>query len=129
MSTITEHHRPVCVKCQTELQPHSNDGIMADMFDDPQRSYRLVMCDVYKCPTCGVEIAIGFAQQAYAEHFEEGFEEQVQEAEKIGKPFVKNYEWKHRPGTKHPGIWPCTCGLFQPDPNCPLHSGERPDAL
>ena len=71
-------HKIVCVECQVELYPESNDGVCIDtaiaLGGNP---YKIWNCDIWKCPTCGKEVAHGFGQNPFAEHFENDFQERL----------------------------------------------------
>jgi len=66
------YHRPVCVKCKTEFEPERNGIGLLDMAD--YSPYKIWEADLYKCPKCGIEIVVGFGQQAIFAHYQDGFE-------------------------------------------------------
>lgn len=65
------YHRPVCVKCGVELKPGTNGVGLLDMADFGP--YQVWDADKYKCPTCGYEIVVGFAQAAISAHYNQNF--------------------------------------------------------
>ena len=62
-------HRPVCVKCQTEMKPETNGVGVLDIADFGP--YKIWDADKWKCPKCGIEVIIGFGEQAIAHHYQE----------------------------------------------------------
>lgn len=68
-------HKIVCVECQVELYPESNDGVCIDTAIALEGNpYKLWNCDIWKCPICGKEVASGFADIPFAEHFDNDFQ-------------------------------------------------------
>src|ERR1039458_5610600 len=66
-------HRPVCVKCHTEMRCEKNGVGVLDMSSNEQ-PYQLWEADKFKCPGCGFEVVVGFAQRA-TEHWEGPFQQ------------------------------------------------------
>ena len=65
------YHRPVCVKCQTEMRPETNGIGLLDMATFGP--YKVWDADLYKCPSCGQEIVTGFGEGAVSHHIDEDF--------------------------------------------------------
>ena len=88
------NHRPVCVKCETEFRPEHNGVGLLDMFDpsdnpDPQ-PYQLWEADLYKCPKCGAEIVVGFAESPWVLHWQSEFQDRLTRKE-AHDPVIRNY--------------------------------------
>lgn len=71
----------VCVKCQVEMRPELN-GVGALSMAGAQ-PYELYDADLWKCPTCGVEMILGFGKRPIAMHFETDFAASVARYEKL----------------------------------------------
>jgi ribosomal protein L37AE/L43A len=66
------YHRPVCPKCHCELHPETNGIGVLDLADfGPCEVWD---SDLWKCPSCGVEVIGGFGQGPVARHFESSFQ-------------------------------------------------------
>lgn len=67
--------RPVCVECATEMRVLKNgvDYIENMVMDGETVPYKIIQCDMFECPICKHRILSGFAQKAYAEHYEDNF--------------------------------------------------------
>lgn len=74
------NHKPVCVPCGKEFRPHNNDGAVLDYADFGP--FRLWLCDIWKCPGCGHEIAVGFGQGPILRHNEEEFSNRLEKFRK-----------------------------------------------
>lgn len=61
--------RPVCVACKVEMRPAKNDYCVEEMADE-STPYRLWFADKWACPSCNVEVVMGFAKEPWAEHFD-----------------------------------------------------------
>lgn len=91
-------HRPVCVKCETEMWAHVNGTLVIDVIgaliseENPPGYYKLWEADTYKCPKCGMEIVIGFGQRCLLEHCEEGFSEGCDREIAAARKVVRNKE-------------------------------------
>ena len=69
------NHRPVCVKCQTEMRPENNGVGLLDMANySPSQIWA---ADLYKCPSCRQEIVVGFGVNAISYHTDENFDRTV----------------------------------------------------
>ena len=66
------YHRPVCVKCQTEMRPETNGVGLLDMAS--YGPYKVWDADLYKCPTCSYEIVVGFGTNAISHHTDKDFD-------------------------------------------------------
>ena len=69
------NHRPVCVKCRTEMRPETNGVGLLDMAE--YGPYKVWDADLYKCPTCSYEIVTGFGVDAISHHIDEDFDHTV----------------------------------------------------
>jgi len=58
------NHKPVCIKCNTELRPEEVGVELLDMAE--WGPYQLWNADLWKCPSCGIEIIVNFGN--YGEH-------------------------------------------------------------
>lgn len=87
-------HRPVCVKCQTELRCEKNEVVVLDMFGPNEEIYKGFYADLFQCPGCGMQIVVGFGQNAFTEHFEEDHAEKLAIIERHTKPehIIRNFE-------------------------------------
>jgi len=70
-------HMPVCVKCSVNMRCEKNGVEVLDIASFGP--YKIWAADKYKCPKCGNEVVVGFAREGI-EHFEEGFQELVENA-------------------------------------------------
>lgn len=77
------NHRPVCIQCQVELTPEKNGIGLLDMADFGP--YKIWDTDLWKCPSCGYEIVVGFGQMEIAEHYQDNFQAQVDGYQNRGK--------------------------------------------
>jgi len=69
------NHEPVCVKCKREMRPETNGVGVLDMANfGPCQVWD---ADKWKCPVCGIEIVVGFAQGPIARHHDKEFFERV----------------------------------------------------
>ena len=69
---LSGYHRPVCPKCHCELRPETNGVGILDMAD--WGPYELYDADLWKCPSCGVEVVGGFGLNPIAQHYESAFQ-------------------------------------------------------
>ena len=83
--------RPICVKCEIEMRPEENDVRVINWFSLPPEPDTIWCADVWKCPICGVKIVCGFGHAAYAYHYQEGFEQSLENA-RGNYTVVNNYE-------------------------------------
>jgi len=72
---------PICVKCEVEFRPKENDVRVVKWFSSPPRPCAIWCADLWTCPKCGIEIVVGFGRDSIAEHYQEDFEESLQNAE------------------------------------------------
>jgi hypothetical protein len=54
--------------------------VLVKMFSDPPRPYQLFQADIHTCPKCGYEVVAGVANQPYAEHFQDDFNDKFRAA-------------------------------------------------
>ena len=59
-----------CVKCNIDLRPETNGVKVVELMNKDTEIYKIWHADLWKCPTCQVEIVGGFAQQPLFESFE-----------------------------------------------------------
>ena len=86
--------KSVCVNCETELKPEHNGVIVAEMFQNNTKVYKLWEADLWKCSLCGIEVVLGFAQQPFMEHFEGNIEERLRESKEAGRKIIYDKEIK-----------------------------------
>ncbi len=84
--------KSVCAKCEVELRPEHNGVIVAEMMQDNTKIYKLWEADLWKCPKCGIEMVLGFAQQPFAVLYNEDCERILQEAKTAGKKIIYDKE-------------------------------------
>ena len=65
------NHRPVCATCQMEMKPELNGVGVLDMADFGP--YALWEADLWKCPSCGLEILVGFGRLPIVHHYDASF--------------------------------------------------------
>lgn len=53
-------HRPVCVKCQVEMEPAKVGVVCLDMAEFGP--YKMTESDLYQCPICGIQILTAFGE-------------------------------------------------------------------
>lgn len=76
----------VCVECEVEFKPRKNGvHVIEHASFGP---YKLWSADKWYCPGCRTEVVAGFAKYPAMKHYEEGFEEKLQELEDV----VNDYE-------------------------------------
>ncbi len=64
-------HKPVCIPCQVELRCHKVGVAILDTAGKDQRPYKLWSADLWKCPNCGILLAVRFANNPHAHGFQE----------------------------------------------------------
>ncbi len=74
--------RPVCVRCKVELRCDRNQHKVETMAGE--KGYQLWDGDRYKCPSCFVQIVVGFGAAPYAEYYHDCYARYVEEAEATG---------------------------------------------
>lgn len=87
------YHRPVCKKCNCELRPEKNGVGVLDMYrpsdsTEPQ-PYELFDADLWKCPSCGIEVVGGFGENPISAHYKPDFQRRIDSYEKEGL-IIKN---------------------------------------
>ncbi len=68
-------HRPVCVKCEVELEPKKNGvGCLdyAKLSVDSQ-PYQIWDADLWECPNCHYQIVTGFGKAPIDAHYTQSF--------------------------------------------------------
>ena len=90
---ISGFHRPVCKKCNCEMRPEKNGVGVLDMYrpsdcNEPQ-PYEIWDADLWKCPSCGIEVVGGFGSSAISAHHKPDFNLQINFYEKSGN-LIKN---------------------------------------
>ena len=67
----------VCVKCGSFLKIKKNgvsiEELMPSHIPGEWQPYKLWMADLYGCERCGAEVAAGFGQQPFAEHYQDAY--------------------------------------------------------
>lgn len=58
--------RPVCVSCECDLKPERNGVWVVETAGEERRPYKVWHADKVRCPVCGVEVVVGFAQNPTA---------------------------------------------------------------
>ena len=86
--------KSVCVKCEVELRPEKTGIVVAEMFQNNEKIYKLWEADLWKCPLCGVEVVLGFASQPFQQHFEGNCEKIVDELFLNGRTIIYDKEVK-----------------------------------
>jgi hypothetical protein len=72
---ISGYHRPVCVKCHCELRPETNGVGILDIAE--WGPYELYDADLWKCPSCGIEVVGGFALSPISAHYNANFQKMI----------------------------------------------------
>ena len=67
--------RPICAKCQQFFYPKRNGTPFVENANGAP--YKLWMGDLWECTKCASQIIVGVGQQVIAEHYEDGFADQV----------------------------------------------------
>ena len=71
----------VCAKCGCEMQPEKN-GVKV-LFMAAFGPYEIWCGDSVKCPKCEAVVVVGWGQDAYARHFQENFNKELNEVDII----------------------------------------------
>lgn len=61
---------PICCACEVEMRPERNGVVVVTYFADPPRVYETYNADRWKCPKCGVKVAVGFSERETAVWFD-----------------------------------------------------------
>ena len=61
--------KAICIKCKVEYKPLETGAYAAEMFKG-NNIYKIWSADIWQCPICKNKIALGFAQNPIAHHFE-----------------------------------------------------------
>ena len=90
----------ICVKCECEFRPEQNRvGVIETASFGP---YKLWRADLWKCPSCGIEVVSGFGRKPVAEHFEESFGTELENLKSTTRIVYDNerpYQGDTRPST------------------------------
>ena len=66
----------VCVPCRMFFKIERNGVTFEEGFGDgQQRSYKLWMADLYRCPACNTQVIAGLGRNRVAEHYESTYAE------------------------------------------------------
>lgn len=77
----------VCAKCHIELRPKRTDVFAIEMATwGPMMAYS---ADLWHCPSCGVEVVLGFAKEPTKVHWEDGFEDWLAEIKAMHVPVIE----------------------------------------
>jgi len=86
--------KSVCVNCEVELKPEENGIVVAEMFQENTKIYKLWYADLWKCPLCDYKIILGFGNNPFMEHFQGDCESRVDELLLEGKTIIYDKEVK-----------------------------------
>lgn len=89
--------KALCVKCETEFKIERNGVVVAEMFQENTKVYRLWFADLWKCPVCGAEIINGYGQEPIAEHFQADLPLMIHEYRERGTRVVISWQRGVRP--------------------------------
>lgn len=68
-------HKPVCSKCQLEMEPHKNGvHVIEHSYRGP---YKIWEADEWRCRKCDAKVILGFGHNPVWEHLNEGFDQAV----------------------------------------------------
>lgn len=84
--------KSVCKKCEIELRPETNGVKVVEMFQDPPQPYQIWDADLWKCPKCGLEVVLGFANMPFAVHYEDDLVAIIARIKETGVPIIYDYE-------------------------------------
>jgi hypothetical protein len=62
------------------------------MFNEPPRPYKIWHADLWVCPQCLHQIVSGYGSEALLEHFQEGFDEYLENVKAAGGIVIYQYE-------------------------------------
>lgn len=68
---------PVCVKCKKRMYLKNGVVVLEYMDKTMKRPYKLWNADMAFCRDCGNKVVFQIANRPFAQHFEEGFEQEV----------------------------------------------------
>ncbi len=81
----------VCVKCQCELRPETNETTVIEMAQFGV--YKVWNADTLKCPGCGIEVVSGFGDHPVREdHYAPDFISWLRERVRVARRIVYDYE-------------------------------------
>ena len=87
---------PICVDCEVEVMPEEIGVVVAEMFLNNTKIYKLWNADLLKCPMCGRKIVDGFGAEPFAIHNVHDCEKIVEQQKAKGIQVIRLLE----PGTK-----------------------------
>lgn len=63
--------KATCVKCAVYLRPQTNDiRVVETAQRDFQKPYAIYHADLWRCPSCGFEVVLGFGAEPEHEHWQ-----------------------------------------------------------
>ena len=83
----------ICVKCEVGFKTERNGVIVAELFQNDSAIYRLWMADLFKCPKCGHEAILRFADKPFALRFSDDCQKIVSEKELAGETI---FYWREK---------------------------------
>jgi hypothetical protein len=83
-------HRPVCVKCETDMRPKKNGVYVLD-HAKVIGPYKLWSADLWVCPACEAEVVVGFGNSPM-EHYQEEFGPLLERLGSEGKRVIVSRE-------------------------------------
>lgn len=86
-------NKPICVKCERELEKVRSGVKVVEMFQGNKEIYRVWNADKYRCPTCKIEAVIDFAGRPLAQHFNyDDIDGLVAELKRLKYEVIYNFE-------------------------------------
>jgi len=86
--------KSVCSHCECELKPKKNGVIVVEMFHNNEKIYKLWSADLWKCPLCGIQVALGFPEKPFRQHFDGDCEDIILQEIANGKTIIYDKEVK-----------------------------------
>lgn len=71
----------VCATCGLTMKPLRNGIFAVEMMNNTD-AYKIWSADLLYCPHCESQVIVGFAPYPLMEHFEDGFQEKLDQLEK-----------------------------------------------
>jgi len=62
--------KPVCVECGHKMPIRKQGIVVLEQFQCPPVPYQAWMADLHECPNCHRQVASGFADNPFWQHFE-----------------------------------------------------------
>lgn len=91
--------KPICGTCSREFTKIRSGVPVIEMMSE-KRPYKIWSVDLWKCFSCNIKIYEGYGNEPVIEHFEEGFEERVTEAQldkdciQFGQKLIGEVSWE-----------------------------------